>query len=309
MDRKEFLRKTVELGLAAGSAALFGRFGRLFGQDTVRPAAGLPYDMVAVKGALPDRMFREAAGALGGMAQFVKKNSSVVVKPNVAWDVDPEGGANTNPLLVGEIVRQCLEAGAKKVYVFDHTCDNGPASYRKSGIERAVKTAGGQMVPANSAGYYQEVIVPGGVRLKTARVHELILEADTLINVPVLKDHGSTRLTIGLKNFMGTVWDRRYWHANDLHQCIADFAAYRKPDLTVVDAYRVMMRNGPRGYSGDDVVEMKSLIVSTDPLAADTAAARLFGMDPARIRYIQLAAEKNIGTSELERLNIRRMTL
>lgn len=313
MDRKEFLKRTLELGLAAGATTLLGRFGKLLAQDSplsLTNAAGpLAYDMAAVKGALPDRMFREAIGVFGGMGRFVKKNSTVVVKPNIGWAVEPEGGANTNPLLVGEIIKQCLEAGAKKVYVFDHTCDNGPVSYRKSGIEKAVIDAGGQMAPGNSPGYYQKVTVPGGAQLKSALVHELILESDVFINAPVLKDHGSARVTIGMKNLMGIVWDRSYWHANDLHQCIADFAAYRKPDLTVVDAYRVMLRNGPRGYSPEDVNEMKNLVVSLDPVAADAAGAKLFGMDPEKIRYIRIAGEKKLGNVDLSSLNIRRIVL
>lgn len=308
MDRKEFLKQTVKLGLAAGATAIMGRFGKLFSQETSLTSLK-PVDMAAVKGGLPDKMFREAIGAFGGMGRFVKKGSTVVVKPNIGWAVEPEGAANTNPLLVSEIVRQCVDAGAGKVYVFDHTCDNGPVSYKKSGIEKAVKDAGGIMAPGNATGYYQQVSVPDGNNLKSARVHELLLEADVFINAPVLKDHGSARLTIGMKNLMGVVWDRSFWHANDLHQCIADFAAYRKPDLTVVDAYRVMLRNGPRGYSEDDVSEMKNLVVAIDPVAADAAGVRLYGMEPDKIRYIRLAEEKKLGTTDLASLNIRRIVL
>ena len=108
---------------------------------------------------------------------------------------------------------------------------------------------------------------------------------------------------------MGNVWDRGYWHGTDLHQCIADYAAYRKPTLNVVDAYYVMKRNGPRGVSVDDVVTMKSQLISTDMLAAEIAGAKLFGQDPEGVRYIQLAAEKNVGRKDLEKLNIKRITV
>ena len=119
--------------------------------------------------------------------------------------------------------------------------------------------------------------------------------ADVFINVPILKHHSSSMVTVGMKNLMGVVWDREYWHRNDLHQCIADFASYRRPELTVVDAYNVMKQNGPRGVSASDVVPMKSQIVSTDFVAADAAAAKLFGAEPDDIRYIQLAAQMNLG--------------
>lgn len=192
-------------------------------------------------------MFDKALPALGGIQAFVPQGSRVLVKPNIGWDLPPERAGNTHPGLVGHIVSQCVAAGAGQVQVFDHTCDNWRRCYKNSGIEAAVKAAGGTMISGDSQGYYKTVALPQGVRLKETQVHQALLDADVFINVPVLKHHSSSMVTIGMKNLMGVVWDRWYWHRNDLHQCIADFASFRKPDLTVVDAYNVMMRNGPRG--------------------------------------------------------------
>ena len=269
---------------------------------------GSAYDMAAVLGGMPDVMFDKAITALGGMAQFVKKGQRVVLKPNIGWDVPPERGANTNPLLVKRIVEHCIQAGAKEVLVFDNTCDTWSKCYKTSGIESYVKKAGGKVVPGNTEGYYQEVTIDKGKRLTSAKVHELVLEADVFIDVPVLKSHDSAKLTISMKNLMGVVWDRRFWHRNDLHQCIADFATFhRKPDLVVVDAYNVMMKNGPRGVSRNDVVNMKAQIVTTDMVAADAAAAKMFGAEPATIPYIRLADEAGAGTMDLQKLNISRI--
>ena len=221
----------------------------------------------------------------------------------------PERAGNTNPKLVARIIEHCLNAGAKEVSVFDHTCDRWVQCYRNSGIEKAVRDAGGKIVSGDSEGYYQEVAVPKGKRLTEAKVHELLVGADVFINVPVLKHHSSSMLTIGMKNLMGVVWDRFYWHRNDLHQCIAEFASYRKPTLTVVDAYRVMKQNGPRGVSVSDVVPMKCQLVSTDPVAADAAAAKLFGVEPTDIRYIQIAAQMGLGQMDLSTLSINRIKL
>jgi uncharacterized protein (DUF362 family) len=151
------------------------------------------------------------------------------------------------------------------------------------------------------------VEVKGGRNLRNAKVHELILKSDVFINVPVLKSHSSAKVTISMKNLMGIVWDRRFWHRNDLNQCIADFATYRKPDLNIVDAYNVMTRNGPRGVSAEDVVNMKYLIVSTDMVAADAAAAKLFGIEPQNVNYIQLANDMGVGQMDLTKLNIGRI--
>jgi len=303
MKRREFIKKSAGAGLFAGTALSLGGYSKLFG-------GSLPpkYDLVAIKGGEAAAMFDKGIAALGGIRQFVKQNQTVVVKPNIGWDVVPEKGANTNPMLVKRIVEHCFNAGAKDVYVFDHTCDKWDKCYTNSGIERAVKDAKGKMVPGNQESYYQAVEI-NGKKLKNDKVHELILESDVFINVPVLKSHSSSKLTITMKNLMGINWDRRFWHKNDLHQCIADFATFRKPDLNIVDAYRVMNDNGPRGVSIEDVSLVKSQIISTDMVAADAASAKIFGMEPEEVRYIQYASEMGVGEINLKKLNIKRLTI
>lgn len=311
MKRRTFLTTAAQAGLAASATLGLGAFaGPMRGApaDEGQNPAGSPYDLVAVKNGEPDKLFDAAMEALGGMGRFVRPNQTVVVKPNIAWDVEPERAANTNPLLVRRIVEQCRAAGAKTVYVFDNTCDNWRSSYKTSGIEQAVRHAGGTLVSGESERYYQPVRI-GGQRLAEAKEHELILESDVFINVPVLKDHGGATLTAAMKNLMGIIWDRRYWHRNDLHQCIADFAAYRRPDLNVVDAYRVLAHNGPRGVSVRDVTEMRSLLISRDMVTADAAAARLLGLIPDQVGYIRLAAAQGVGRLDLENLAVKRIVL
>lgn len=304
MERREFLRKSFIAGLAAGMMP--GMYREISAEPAVPQSA---YDLVAIKGGEADAMFDEAIKHLGGMKNFVRKNQKVVIKPNIGWDVPPELGADTNPKLVARIVKHCYEAGAKEVYVFDNTCDDWKRCYSRSGIEKAVKDAGGTIVPANAESYFSSVDVPKGSVLKSAKVHEVLLESDVFINVPILKSHGSARFTASMKNLMGVVWDRRFWHRNGLHQCIADFATYRKPDLNIVDAYIVMKSNGPRGVSAADLAVMKSQIISTDMVAADTAAAKLFGADPAEIAYIKNAAAHGVGNTDLNSLRIKRIIL
>jgi len=297
MDRRAFCR--TGLTAAAWVAANGYRL-------SASPGA---YDLVAVKGGEPDAMFREGIRAFGGMRAFVKRNARVVIKPNIGWDVAPERAGNTNPKLITEIIRHCKDAGASQIFVLDHTCDNWQRCYKTSGIESAARDAGATVVPAHTEGYYHEVQIPNGKVLRSAKEHESILEADVFINVPVLKHHSSTRLTVSMKNLMGNVWDRGYWHANDLHQCIADFATFRKPTLNVVDAYAVMKRNGPRGVAASDVAIMKAQLLSTDMVAADAAAAKMFGENPADVRFITLAAQQGVGRSDLDKLAINRITL
>jgi uncharacterized protein (DUF362 family) len=306
MKRRDFIQKTVGTSVALGVLMTTAGFTEVFGEEKSTTGS---IDLVAVKGGEPDVMFEKGIAELGGMSQFVKTGNVVVVKPNIAWDSPPERAANTNPVLIGKIVEHCIDAGAKEVLVFDNTCDEWTRCYKNSGIEEAVKSAGGKMVTGKDKKMYKEVEVVKGKSLKSTTVHELVLNADVFINVPVLKNHGGATMSLTMKNLMGVVWDRGWWHKHDLHQCIADFASFKKPDLNIIDGYNVMKRNGPRGVSVADVVNMKYQIISTDMVAADTAASKIFGVDLAKVKYIALAEELGVGTMDLKSLNIKRITI
>jgi uncharacterized protein (DUF362 family) len=177
---------------------------------------------------------------------------------------------------------------------------------KTSGIEDAAKSAGALVTPADNEKYYHKVEISGAKSLKKTAVHELVLESDVLINIPVLKCHRGTHLTIAMKNLMGIVWDRLAYHYTDLDQCIADFCLYKKPALNIVDAYRVMMKDGPQGSAPENAVLKKTLLMSEDLVAIDTAATKIFGMNPEKVRYIKMANELGIGNTNLDKLNIKR---
>ncbi len=306
MKRRDFLKSSVSAGLAAGAAMSLGGYDRLWSSS----ATLAKYDMVALLGGNPDAMFDLGIQELGGMGTFVQKGQKVLIKPNIGWDVIPELAANTNPLLIKRIIEHCFKAGAKEVYVFDHTCDNWVNCYKNSGIEKYSKAAGAKVVPGNSESYYQEIKIPGGVSLQKAKVHELLLETDVFINVPVLKHHSSTHMTCCLKNSMGLVWDRGYWHSNNLNQCIADFALFeKKPALNIIDCYNVMVKNGPQGVSKEDVVNMKGQIITTDWVAGDAAAAKMLGVAVEKVEYIPIAHKMGLGNMNLDSLNIKRIKM
>ena len=310
MKRRDFF-KTAAL---AGLASLFSpkSLANVVTENELTVASSP--DLVAVMGGEPEVMLIRALKELGGIQKFVKKGQKVVIKPNIGWDRTPQMAANTNPQLVGALVKQCLAAGAKQVLVFDHTCDNWQKCYEASGIEAAVKAAGGKIIPGNDESMYREADLPHGVNLKKIKVHEAILDCDVWFNVPVLKHHGGPKMSISMKNMMGIVWDRGYWHRNDLHQCIADCATFhKKPVLNIVDAYRAMKSNGPQGKSESDAVMMKSLLVSHDFVAVDTAAIKMFNQiretNLADVRYVALAEQLKVGTQHLEKLNVKRIKL
>jgi uncharacterized protein (DUF362 family) len=306
MKRRDFFKSSVGAGLAAGAALSLGGYDKLWAAN----APAVAYDLVAIKGGAPDAMFDLGIQALGGMGTFVKKGQTVVLKPNIGWDVLPERAGNTNPALVKRIIEHCFRAGAKAVYVFDNSCDNWVNCYKNSGIEKVAKDAGAIVVPGNTESYYQEVSIPKGKVLTTAKVHEKILESDVFINVPVLKNHNSAKMTACMKNMMGSIWDRGAWHKNNLHQSIADYASFeKKPVLNIVDCNYVMVRNGPRGVSKEDLVFMNSQLLSTDWVQADAASAKMMGFEPEQIEYIKLAAEMGLGSITIDPNRTHKITM
>jgi uncharacterized protein (DUF362 family) len=310
MERRFFLKAVALTGVATSLKMVDGL--EVLAQSSIAAPKSKGYDLVAVMGGEPAQMFRRAIAEMGGMGKYVKPGNKVTIKPNIGWDRTPELGANTNPDLVAEIVRQCFKAGAKEVIVFDHSCDDWRKCYKTSGIEDAVLAAGGKMVPAHEESYYREVSFPHSVNLKTAKVHQAILDSDVWINVPILKTHGGAKMSISMKNLMGIVWDRRFFHSHNLQQCIADVSTIAKrPTLNVVDAYRLMKSNGPQGKSISDIVVAKGLFISTDIIAVDTAATRFFSqasaMNIESVEHIGKGEALGLGTTHLEKLNVKRI--
>jgi uncharacterized protein (DUF362 family) len=310
-------RNFIKTGLALGAAfSIVSRKGLLAAEATAGNALGATPPtgsakpvLVAVMDGSRTAMVDKALASLGGIGMFVKKGQTVLVKPNMGWDVTPERGANTDPELVGHLVKLCLDAGAKSVSVFDNPCDEWRRAYENSGIEPAAKAAGAIIVDGKDESLYREVEIPGGIKLKHARVHGLVLDSDVFINVPVLKHHSGSLMTAGMKNLMGVIWDRRAYHREDLHQTIADFLTFKKPTLNILDAYHPMFRNGPRGLSVDDLVEKRTLLASTDIVALDAAGARLLGHQPSDVRHVKIADEMKLGTMDLDKVEIRRFKL
>jgi uncharacterized protein (DUF362 family) len=311
MNRRNFLKS---LAVAGAAFTLKMKGGMDVFAQTVTDIADKPVDLVAVMGGEPGAMFQKAIAEMGGMERFIKRGQKVVVKPNIGWDKPPEMAANTNPLLVAEIVRQCVAVGAKEVIVFDNTCDEWRKCYTNSGIEAAAKAAGAKLIPGNEKSYYTEVPLPQGKSIKDMRVHKAILDCDVWINVPVLKHHGGANMTIAMKNLMGIIWNRRIFHVYNLQQCIADMCSLeKKPVLNIVDAYRVMKTNGPRGKSIEDVVLSKALFLSQDMVAVDTAATKFFSqireMPLEHVGHLARGQEMKIGTMDIDNLNVKRIRM
>ncbi len=272
-------------------------------QPTGSPAA-FP-DLVVTKGGEPEALVRQALAALGGMSRFVPKGASVIVKPNICVAYHSyEYAATTNPWVVGTLVKMAFEAGAGSVKVMDNPFGGtAQEAYEISGIKEQVEAAGGQMV---TMAYRKFVSTknPKAVYLNNPAVYEDILKADVIINAPIAKQHSEAGLTLGMKNLMGVVRDRETMHLN-LGQFIADLNALVRPQLTVVDAVRILTKNGPTGGDLEYVKKLDTIIAGTDVVAADSYAASLFGMKPEDLDYIVKGAGMGLGRSDLQNLKIQ----
>ncbi len=326
ISRREFIRRTMALGLSAAAA------GTLFSwlacsqkeapvpkpspapaptplpSGTPIPTDGGAY-LVVARGKSPAAMVQAALKALGGIERFVNKGDDVVIKPNICVAYhNPEYAATTNPEVVGSLVTLCLGAGAKRVRVMDFPFGGtAQQAYSRSGIDEAVRTAGGQMeIMANMK--FREVAIPEGVDIKKWLVYGDALDANVIINVPIAKHHSLARVTLGMKNLMGLIQDRGQFHFN-LGQRIADLTSLLRPKLTIVDAVRILMNHGPTGGNLDDVKVTNTVIASQDIVAADAYAATLFGLTGSDIPAIRAGAQMGLGTMDLKNIKIEEISV
>lgn len=315
-ERRDILVRLLRLGgLSAAAAAsglwLSSRSRRPEEPVTaaVRRSFSVPPDptapeMVIARGDDPRQLVRRAVEELGGIRRFISPGDVVVIKPNVAWDRTPAQAANTNPELVAELVRLCREAGSSSVIVTDVSINEPRRSFQRSGIGPAALAAGAQVILPEER-KFREVDLRGEV-LGLWPVFEPFLAADKVINVPVAKHHSLTGATLGMKNWYGILGGQRHRLHQRIHESLADLADFMRPTLTVIDAYRVLLRNGPTGGNLEDVALEKTLIAGTDPVALDAYAAKAYwGLDAQRLRYLALASKRGLGTANFETVRRR----
>jgi uncharacterized protein (DUF362 family) len=263
----------------------------------------LPH-LVVVQNGEPRQLVQRALEDLGGMKRFVGRQDVVVIKPNIAWDRTPEQAANTNPEVVAEVVRQCWQAGAKRVIVTDCSCNEPRRCFQRSGIQAAARAEGAEVILPDPE-QYREVEL-GGVALKTWPVFIPFLEADKIINLPIAKHHGLTGVTLSMKNWYGILGGQRNRLHQQIHQSLADLASFMLPTLTMLDAYRILLRNGPTGGNLEDVALKKTMVAGTDPVALDAYVAKAWwNLDPEHLPYLAMAAARGLGTVDYDKLPVK----
>jgi uncharacterized protein (DUF362 family) len=313
LSRRDALLRLLRLGGAAAGTAglgfwLRGRSERPIAEaalnakrsHTVASDPRLP-DMAVIQGDDPALLARQALTELGGIRRFIARSDIVLVKPNIGWDRTPEQAANTNPFVVAEIVRQCWDAGAKRVVVTDVSCNDPRRCFQRSGIAEAAQHEGAEVILPDPA-RFREVDLQGEI-LREWPILDAFLNVDKIINIPIAKHHSLTGTTLGMKNWYGILGGPRHQLHQKIHESLADLADFMRPTLTIVDCYRVLMRNGPTGGNLEDVALKKTLVAGTDPVALDAYVAEAYwNLEVDSLPYLKMAAQRGLGTYQFEKV-------
>jgi len=291
MERRDFLKSLLLSGLALKLDH------RIYAQ-TVAP------ELAVVEGEDPAAITREALKAVGGMNKFIGRGDKVLIKPNIGWDRTPEMAACTNPQVVKALVEMAYEAGAKEVVVMDHTINQPKRCYIRSGIQDAAQQAGAKVLFADEQRLKKMNLK--GEWLKEWEVFQDFVEMDKLINVPIAKVHSLSRVTLGMKNWLGAIGGSRNQLHQKIDQAMVDLAAFFKPTLTVLDGYRILMRNGPQGGRTSDTKLMKTVVAGKDMVAVDAYGATFFDYQPSELLFLKLAQQRGLGKFELEKVRIEK---
>ena len=298
MDRREFLKLIALAGAGLSIPDRVNTFADA-AEISTRP------DLVVARGASPETIVKAAIDAMGGVKKFIARGDVVVIKPNIGWDRTPEQAGCTNPDVVAAVVQLCLEAGAKKVKVFDRPVNDPRRCYVQSGIASAARAAGAEVDYVDERKFKDTAI--NGETLKSWPLYTDIFEADKVINIPIAKHHGLSKLTLSMKNWMGMMGGPR----NQIHQkldgSLVDLALKIRPTLTILDAIRILTANGPQGGNLADVKRLNTLIVGVDQVAIDSYGATLFGMKGSDLGWVKLGHARGVGMMDLSKLKIKKI--
>ncbi len=301
-NRRDFLLTCT----AAGACAPLASWGANQTEETKHPGMSIaryknPSEDPEEEAKEADQLTRGAIESLGGMARFVSKGEVVWIKPNICFDRTPEQAVNSNPYVVGTIVRLCREAGAKEVIVSNHPVGDLTRAYERSKIGPEAEKAGARVFIMKDEDFKTTPI--GGKAIKECDIYPEVLEVDKLIAIATVKHHSLCKASLGMKGLMGLISGPRYLFHSDIDNSIPDLAAFLNPQLVVLDAIRVLKRDGPFGGSLDDVERKDTVAVSTDQVAADAFGAVCFGLKPEEVGYIKEADARGMGTMDYKSLS------
>jgi uncharacterized protein (DUF362 family) len=241
-------------------------------------------------------MVEAALRTMGGIDLFIKKGDVVVIKPNVAFDKNPDLAATTQPDTLAAVVKLCLGAGARKVIVADNPINNPESCFFKTKVGDAALRAGAElMMPQDS--YFEQLYIGGETITGTWKMfYRPFREATKVIGISPVKDHNLCKATVTMKNWYGLLGNPRNQFHQDIHGIISDFALMMKPTLVIADGRKLLMRNGPTGGSLNDVKRGDTIVVGTDHTSVDSwCVTRLLEKQRHEIVYLDKVIQRGLG--------------
>jgi len=242
------------------------------------------------------RMIEAALKAMGGIDKFIKRGDIVVVKPNVAFDKNPDLAATSQPDSVAAVVKMCLAAGAREVRVCDNPINNPESCFFKTKVGDAALRAGAKLILPQES-YFEDLYIGGETITNTWRMfYKPFKDATKAIGVSPVKDHNLCKATVTMKNWYGLLGNPRNQFHQNIHGIITDFGLMMKPTLVIADGRKLLMRNGPTGGSLNDVKRGDTMVVGTDQVAVDSwCVSKLLEKQRHEIVYLDKSIAKGYG--------------
>ena len=224
------------------------------------------------------------------IARRIPTGSSIVLKPNLVLASPSEKGATTHTEIVEGVVQYLQEAGFGNLTIAESSWVGADTeqAFQVTGLASLADRYGLRLTDLK-----RDQAAPVDTPIGPIQVCRTALEADYLINLPVLKGHCQTVMTCALKNLKGCIPDqeKRRFHALGLMKPIAALAAVLKPHLTLVDSIC-----GDLNFEeGGNPVRTGRMLLGTDPVEVDAYCCALLGLDTAQVGYLPLAEKYGAG--------------
>lgn len=243
---------------------------------------------------------------MGGVQNVIRKGTTVVLKPNAGHAEPPETSVCTNPEVVRAVIREVKKAEPKRIIIAEAAaigCDTLEC-FKVSGIQAVAEEEGVELIDIKRDKDLVKVAVRGfRSNIDTVKLPRFLLEADHLINLPILKAHASMVFSGALKNIKGVVQDKVHMdmHKQNLTMAMMDVWSVCRADINIMDAHRAAS-----GYSPHMPVPIETHMIlgSKDPVAIDRVACEVTGIDTSAVDYFKVAEETGLGKYSMEDIEV-----
>lgn len=246
-----------------------------------------------------------ALGYLGDIKTLFKPTDKVMIKPNYTGNLTPESGAVTSPEVLEAIIVVLKNAGICDIIIGEGcgTVHIGTDKiYQYTGVKKIAQKYDVKLLDLNKD-KMRVVRAPGFSELDKVRIAETVFNVDKIINVPVLKTHSLTKITVALKNMKGVIAppEKRKFHNLNLHKAVADLNYVLPKYITIVDGLICQEGLGP---AEGTPVNLGIIMAGNNSVAVDTIAAKIMGFEPKEIAHLKYSAQKGLGSYNLGDIEI-----